>query len=311
MQQRILIFLIAASCFAKADILTSTQTFFGLASQNPDYIDEEPVRVTDFSEAPFSPADSDLGIQEILVAPPETSPLIVDIRSSVLKTDNAPSGIARRGESSWISLSRASLAWRPHLGKGWFGDFQIAEDFARFDEADARDYENFSTRIGVYRNFVDLSDSTLFSAYEYQRLTTGSLSDSDYNAQRIRAGIQKSFWQIPGQQLSGSLNGAYEWTASPETLRRNLIGANLNHRYSITDTIFLSTTFGATYFNYTEGDREDWSYRLSNQLVWQVSKTIKAIASLSFSKNDSTTAGGVNDFESWTGGLGFAFQATF
>lgn len=307
----IALLLLCGMTTSRAEILTWTQSFFGLGGQTPNYTDEEEFSIQEISEAPFSPADSDLGIQEILVAPPERSPVVFDIRTDFIRTDNAPSGNRNTDESSWGSSSRANLTWRQHVTNGWFSDVGIYQDFLRFDDSNATDYENITTRLGLYRYFPDLDDAVFFGAYEYQRLTTGSLGDSNYNAQRIRAGIQKILWAIPGQQLSSSLNTTYEWEAKPETLQRNQVGIDFYYRYSFTDSVYVLTSAGTSFFYYDSQGREDWAYQFGTQLIWQISRNIRANASVFYNKNDSNAIGGFADYESWTGGLGAGFQVSF
>jgi len=304
-----LLLLCVATC--PADVLTSTQNFLGLGGQTPNYNDERTPSNPGVDEAPFSPADSDLGIQEILAPPAKRSPIVFDIRTDILRTDNAPSSNGNAGETSWISSSRISVAWRQHVVNGWFTDIGVYQDFLRFDNSNATDYENLTTRLGIYRFFPGFGDAVFFATYEYQQLTTGTISDGDYNAQRIRAGIQKTLWAIPGQELSTSLNGAYEWTARPETSERNQVGTGLNYRYSFTNRIYSLTSARTSYFNYDDLGRNDWAYEFGTQLVWQVTPRIQANASVYYNKNDSNSAGGLSDYESWTGGLGLGFQMTF
>ena len=234
-----------------------------------------------------------------------------DIRTSFLRTDNAPSGSRLTDEPSWLSSSRASVTWRQHIVNGWFADLGVYQDYLWFSNSSATDYENLTTRAGVFKFFPDLDDAVIFATYEYQRLTTGSLDDGDYNAQRIRVGVQKTLWAIPGQQLSTSLNGAYEWTARPKNLQRNQLGIDLNYRYSFTDRIYALATARAYYFNYDEFGREDWAYEFGTQLVWQMTRNIQANASVYYNKNDSNSFGDFADYEAWTGGVGIGFQVAF
>lgn len=311
MHTRIIPLIVLTSLAAQADVLTPVQRFFGIGGQFPDY--EEAAVDGDFgiAEAPYSPADFDLGVQEILVERSGVSSIIFDFYTSVFRTDNAPSENVLTNEESWISSSTASLAWRPHLANGWFGDFGISEDFVRFDNNSAQAYENFSSRIGIYKNFPDLDDSILFIRYEYQRLTTGSLTDGNYNAQRIRVGVQKLLWVAPGKQFGGALSTAYEWSVKPQSLERNEISLDLYYRHAITDSIYSLATARGYYFDYDQGGREDWVTSLSLGLYWQVNRNLAANASIFYDRNDSNTGGVGSEYEAWTGGLGIGCQLIF
>lgn len=312
MENRIITLFIAGSMVAHADVLTSTQRFFGLGGQSPDYVDgTEETEASALGQAPYSAADSDLGVQEILTERAEREPVIVDFGRSVLFTDSAPSGNSATDRSSWVFTSSASIAWRPHLAQGWFADLGLGYDVIRYDRTNAIDYENMNTRVGVFRVIPDLDDTIVFARYEYQRITTQSLADGDYNAQRIRAGLQKTLWTAPGKQLVGTVSGAYEWSAKPESLQRNEVAAEIAYRQSITDSLYAVVSAKASRFDFDEFGREDWTYACSAGIVWQINHRFSANASIFFDKNESNVFGAANEYEAWSGGLGFGAQWTF
>jgi hypothetical protein len=248
MKNKLLVFTLLSATAASADVLSSTQRFFGLGGQAPSYSEDgEEVVPSVLDQAPYSPADSDLGVQEILMERPESTPVQFDIRTSILVTDNAPTaGFLTGSDSSWISATNASLAYRPHIAYGWFADMGLGYDFIRFDDSAATDYENLNLRLGAYRIFPELDDAVLFVRYEYQRLMTNAFSNGDYNAQRIRAGLQKTLWSAPRHRVSTTLSTAYEWTARPASLERNEVALDLSYRYSITDAIYTAYTASNT-----------------------------------------------------------------
>ena len=301
---------------AQADILTSTQRFFGMGGQVPSYSedDQDPSSATGLGQIPYSEADSDLGIQEILQETPERAPVLFYFSTTVLRTDSAPSASGPTDESSWLSASRMSLSWRPLLTHGWFADVGVGEDVYRYDRADSAENENFNLRAGVYKNLPDLDDTVFFARFEYQRITFGSLQDGDYNAQRIRTGLQKTLWAIPRHQLSGSLSGAYEWTARPDAIKRNELGVDLAYRYAIVDNIYTVLSTRVSGYDYDQGDREDLTFGAMLELNWQISPNVTAMASVSFDKNNSDSTAGLaalNDYESWSAGLGVGLNWSF
>lgn len=304
--------LFLTSWVANADILTSTQRFFGVGGQNPEYTDQDGETIpTVLDQAPYSPADSDLGVQEILVERPDRSPVIFDLRTNILRTDTPPSGNPATDKSSWVSATSMSLAWRPHVVHGWFGDLGLGQDFLRYDRKNATDYENFNVRAGIFKVLPDLDDTVIFTRYEYQRITSGSLSDGNYDAQRIRAGLQKILWAAPRHQISSSLSGAYEWSTSPALLERNELSADIAYRYSISDCLYTVASARASRFNFDQFGRDDWTYGMALELFWQLSPTFRTNASVFFDKNDSDTFGSLNEYEAWSGGLGIGAQWTF
>ena len=297
---------------AQADVLTPVQQFFGLGGQSvgEQYQDlQNEYQGEEFS--PFSDADSDLGVQEILAPTSAGSPLMIDLVTSGYFTDNAPMAAGIGLEPSWLWYTRLSGAWRPHLANGWHADLGATQEFLRFDRTDALDYENSTLRLGAVKSFADWDDVIFFARYEYQRLTSGSLTDADYHAQRLRVGLQKVLWETSVQSVSGGIDAAYEITARPETLERNAYGIELAHRYRLTTSLSTLASWRADYYDFKSGGREDWSNKLGLELIWEINPMTRANAGVFFDSNDSNSAFGANDQEAWTAGLGLGLTFDF
>ena len=312
MHRKIITITLLGTLCSQADILTSTQRFFGMGGQVPSYTDDsEEVEPTVLGQAPYSPADSDLGVQSILVPRGDTEPLIFNFSSSISRIDNAPSGNPATDTDSWVSNSSVSLTWRPHLVSGWFADLGISQDLIRYDRSNALDFENFNLRAGVFKSLPDLDDTVLFARYEYQRLTFTSFSNGQYNAHRIRAGALKTLWEMPGHQLTGGLSGSYEWYAQPSFVMRNEYAADLAYHYAISSSLNAVASVRVARSNFDEFGRDDWTYGLGVDLVWQINPDFNAIASVYYDRNDSDTFGNANEYESWTTGVGVGLEWSF
>ncbi len=194
---------------------------------------------------------------------------------------------------------------------GWFADLGIGQDVLRYDRTDAIDYENFNLRLGTFKVIPDLDDTVVFARFEYQRITSSSLSEGDYNAQRIRAGLQKVVWAAPRHQVTSSLSGAYEWSAHPASLERNEVSADVAYRYSITDTMYTVASARASRFGYDDFGRDDWTYGFALELVNKFTENFTATASIYYDKNDSDTFGSSNEYEAWSAGVGLSAQWSF
>lgn len=297
---------------AQADVLTPAQQFFGLGGQTvgEEYQDlQNEYRGEEF--APFSDADSDLGVQEILAPTSNRSPLMIDFVTAGYFTDNAPMAVGPNLESSWLSYSRLSAAWRPHVANGWHADVDATQEFLRFDRTGALNYENSILRLGAVKSFAHWDDLVFFARYEYQRLTSGSLTDGDYHAQRLRVGLQKVLWETSVQSLAAGIDAAYEITARPDTLERNSYGIELAHRYRITSSLSTLASWRADYYDYRLLGREDWSNKLGLELIWEISPALRANTGVFFDNNDSNAAFGANDQQAWTAGLALGFTFDF
>ena len=307
----ITITLLGALC-SQADVLTSTRRFFGMGGQIPPYTDDiGEVEPTVIGQAPYSPADSDLGVQSILVPRGESEPLIFVLDTSLSRIDNAPSGNPATDTDSWISSSSMSLTWRSHLVHGWFADLGVSQDLIRYDRTNALDFESLNLRYGVYKSLASLDDTVFFARYEYQRLTFTSLSDEQYSGHRIRTGVLKTLWEAPGQQLTGGLSAAFEKYVVPSSANRDEYVADLAYHYSFTNSLSAVGSLSLARSCFDKFGREDWTYSTGLDLVWQINSDFIAKASVSYDRNDSNVFGNANEYQSWTAGAGLGLQWSF
>jgi hypothetical protein len=302
-----------AACLplAKADILTPVQRFLGMGHQLPDSEEFQAGTIgSDGDYAPFSPADSDLGVQEVLTPYPGRSPLVADFSTAFYRTDNAPSGSPATDDPAWFWIGRASLAWRPRLASGFFGDFGLMEEMLRFDDPGAFDYENTAVTAGVVKIIPELDDLLVFGRYEYQRLTTGSLSDSDYFAHRLRVGARKVIFASPRHELTLGADLAFELGTKQEALERDEYAADLAYRYFFSDCLYSLLTYRISKFDFDTG-RDDWAHGVGLELIWEFAENARAHVSLFYDLNDSDTPLGFNDFEAWSSGVGAGITLRF
>ena len=115
----VLLFPVFIAASVHADVLSEVSPFLGSSRPdfNPASIEpEQAVENPDY--APFSPADSDLGVQQILGAYRGLPPVKVTFDTSVNYTDNAPGGIPFFDDPSWFSASQLAVSCVMRLNSG-------------------------------------------------------------------------------------------------------------------------------------------------------------------------------------------------
>jgi len=297
---------------ASADLLSDTRGFLGSAAPeyNPDALvpertDEEP------SFAPFSEADSDLGVQQVLGPAARVPPVFFDVLVEGGWTDNAPARAPFLEDQAFYWSGLVAANWQPHLGHGWFADLGAWQEIYRFDNGGTSDFENFEGHLGVVKNLVDLDDLVFYARYEYQRLTTGSISDSDYSAQRLRAGVQKLIYARPRHQLAARASVAFDLDANPERLERSEYTAEIAWTYWLTDTLSGALRWESEYWDFDNGGRHDWNHTAGIEFAWMVARGVTVFANTFYTDHDSNSPLGLNDFKSWQLGVGAGFTFTF
>ncbi len=303
---------IFAAASVQADILSDLRPF--LSSSRPDYdpasLNPE-LNVLSPAFAPFSPADSDFGVQQILATYNGLPPVNVTFDTSLSYTDNAPDNTPFDDSSAWFSGSRLDASWLPRVANGWFADIGLAQELFRFEGSDTNDFENFETHLGTVKSIPEFDDLIFFARYEYQRITTGSLSDSSYSAQRIRTGFQKDLLLASRYQLSAGLDAAFDITADEDNQERNEYTADLSYTYWFADRLSSTLSWTGSLWDFSDSGREDWYHVVGLELTWTACKHLDVFTNLYYTNYDADKNFDANDFEAWQTGIGFGLNYSF
>lgn len=285
--------------------IDSSRTDFNPVLLEPDIAAEEP------EYSPFSPADSDFGVQQILGTYDGLPPVYAYLDASLNYTNNAPGTTRALDGESWYLSSSLAVLWRPRIACGWFADIGLSQELFAFERSEAVDFENFEPYLGVFKSIPELDDLLFFTRYEYQRVTTGSLSESDYWAQRIRTGLRKNLFLNSRYQLSSGLNAAFDISANEDNLKRDDYSVDVRSTYWLADK--LSTTFSWTgsLWDFREGGRNDWSNILGIELTWMPTRNTRVYSNVFYTNHNSNTDSRLNDFESWQTGIGIGINHSF
>lgn len=295
-----------------ADVLSDLSPFLG--SSRPDYDPasiEADSAVDNPGYAPFSPADSDLGVQQVLGSYGGLPPVKVTFDTSVSYTNNAPSALPSDDDAAWFSASRLAVSWCPRIAYGWFADVGLAQELFRFEGSKAVDFENFAPYLGVVKSIPELDDLVFFARYEYQRITRDNHSDSNYSAQRIRTGLQKDLLLASRYQLSAGVDAAFDISAHADAQERNEYSADVSYTYWFADRLSSTLSWTGSLWDFSHDGREDCSHIVGLELTWTPCRNTRIYTNLFYTNHDSNAAFGSNDFEAWQSGLGLGLNYSF
>lgn len=296
----------------QGDILSDFGTFAGSSSPEYDANDFLPDRVgSDPVQAPFSPADSDFGVQQVLGTYEGLPPIHFFVNIDLAFTNNAPARTRAFEDESWYLSELIGVAWQPLLGAGWFADIGLFQEFYQFEAGNALDFENFQGHLGVVKTLVDLDDTVFYTRYEYQRLTTGSWSTGDYSAQRIRTGLQKDLFVRSRHHLGAGISASFDLDANPERLERQEYALDLSYTYWLMNDLRATASWRGAFWDFDQNGREDWNHTAGVELAWSFTPNATAYTSIYYSDNDSNSPLGVNDFSAWQFGLGLGLILSF
>mgnify|MGYP002784761422 CR=1 FL=1 len=296
----------------QADILSNFSPY--LSFSRPDY--DPAVFKNDTSDmgpqyAPFSPADSDLGVQQILSSYDGLPPVQFQFRNSLSYTDNAPDFDPRTSDSGWLWSGLVDVSWMPMLANGWYVDAGLSQSVFRYEGSIPSDFENFEARLGLVKSLPDLDDLQFFVRFEYQRLTSDQISESNYLASRIRTGLRKTIFLRPRYQLSAGIDAAFDISAEVDRRERDFYTADVKYSYLLTDKTSLSVFWSGSYWNFRNTAREDWNHLFGCELLWMPTQHLTVFTNITYTHHDSNTILGFNDFEALQAGLGIGIHYSF
>ena len=305
----IIIFGVAA---VHADILSNLSPF--LSSSRPDY--DYAMMNSDASAAnprlaPFSPADSDLGVQQILQAYNGLPPIEFRFETSYNHTDNAPDNLPFQDTASLFWASQLDVNWMPRIANGWFLEIGLSAGWFQFENSSATDFENFEGHIGAVKSIPELDDLIFFVRYENQRITNGSFSDDSYSADRIRVGLRKDLILAPRYQLSAGVDSSFDLSANNADFERNQYTADLRFTYWFADKLSTSLSYTGSMWDFRDKGREDINQILGLELTWTPCDCLSIFTNVYFIDHNSNTAFSFDDYESLQSGIGFGVTYSF
>ncbi|MEI6653509.1 MAG: hypothetical protein WCP45_01970 [Verrucomicrobiota bacterium] len=237
--------------------------------------------------------------------------MTVAFDTSLSYTNNAPGATPSNQEPAWYSASRLAVSWLPRIAYGWFADIGLTQELYRFEGSHAVDFENLHPYLGVVKSIPELDDLAFYTRYEYQRITTGNISDSDYSAQTIRTGLQKNLFLTSRYQLSAGVDAAFDLRANKDSLEHNEYSVDVSYTYWFADRLSSTVSWTGTMWDFRHGGREDWTHIVGLELTWKPCRSARVFANVFYTDCNSNTANGVNDFEAWQSGIGFGFNYAF
>jgi hypothetical protein len=297
---------------AHADILSQSSPFLG--NPNPDFdpVEAAPeAAVEDPAFAPFSPADSDIGVQQILGTYRGLPPVQITLDAALNYTNNAPGATRADDGASWFFSSTLAASWRPLIAYGWFADVGVRGDVFRFERSEAVDFENFQPYIGVVKSIPELDDLVYFARYEYQRITGGIGNTGDYWANRIRTGVRKDLLLTSRYQLSAGLAAGFDLSANDDQLERNEYLLDVTYTYWFMDNLSSTLSWGGGYWDFRDNSREDWNNTFGLELTWTPCPNARIYSSVFYTNHNSNTAANANDYEAWQTGIGVGLNYSF
>jgi hypothetical protein len=233
-----------------------------------------------------SPGDSDLGEQLLLTPRQRYQAFYLYGGVSEFYTSNATL-VGDDFGSDWFTMIQAGLNYTPHLTGNLYGEAFVRQDIFRYARYPELNFNSTNLGAGLIYVIRQLGDLSVYGRYGYTFLTNATASNSIYDEQYFKFGLQKP-WQINRAQIIWTgLNATIPIAGSPGFALRDQFVGYLNYQVGLTRSLTANAFYQIGYFPFRENQRADWNQIVSGSLTWQAWKWFSASATVSGAFNSS------------------------
>jgi hypothetical protein len=292
------------------DAFSSIEEFYERKQESTEEFVER-VASRDNPFAPFSPGDSDLGEQMILVTTSGIAKVQLEFQSSLFLSDNIFSA-ATAPESSFFYQNSAGISWQPMITPNFFVTTSLGVDTFHFEHDDGLNFENVTVGLGLMKIVPKLGDLSLSARYEHQYLELDQgISPDPATYHRIRVSAYKQLFSTRRHSGFLSLNGRFDLSADPASVARDEYALRLGYSYSITDNFQANAFYRLGLRNFQNIARNDTFQMVGADLTYRIIGGCFIYASALWSENNSDSGPFAQDYNSVQLGLGISYQHQF
>ncbi len=236
--------------------------------------------------APPSPSDSDLGEQRVLVPDSRYKAFTIFANASEFYTSNAAlSSSSPQGD--WLTAVQLGASWLPRISGNLFGEATVMQQFFRYADLSGLSFNSLDVGGGLIYVLRDLEDLSFFARYNWNMLTDAEASDSIFQQQTIRMGLQKPFVFSRAHSAVVSFQTDLNLGGFPDYSLRNRFALLGGYQANLTRHIQANLFYQIAYLPFAEISRRDWNQILSAALSYKFNEQFSINGSISASFNES------------------------
>lgn len=279
-----------------------------LRASTVDLLPETPAEtIAAFAErAVETPGDLDLGLQLIIKPKERVRPLRLFGSVNGYYTNNVALS-KNNPQSDMYLFSEIGARYERKLSDAISLEATVRQGLFRYDEFRGLDFESLNAGAGVGYTLRKLWDVTLFTRYNYQRLTNDDFANAFFVNQTLSVGAQKS-WVVKGSILLytgyASIFGFSEPVAA-ERDEHSLFGGG---HLLLTPHLEGDFYYRLALFDFRGGQR-DLNQTIVTSLTYRFNEWCELNASLSFVLNRSNRSR--FDYNALTSGCGVGLRLQF
>ncbi len=241
--------------------------------------------------APSSPGDSDIGVQRVMKRKKEVLNFSLFGDVSIYHTDNVALVRPRPVPENFM-VGQTGFSVTPEILPGLFAEATIRQQWFRYDELIAFDFDSMNVGGGLSYLVPQLPGLVVFGRYNYNRLTyvhanpDGAEGTEFFLNNTATFGLQKIFPISKAHYVAVGHTSVLGWS-DPVLPQRDEYSVFTSYNLKITRMLDSSVGYRASYITYNFGDREDLNHSFSGGLTFHPNKYFSVAANTSFGMNDS------------------------
>lgn len=233
-----------------------------------------------------TPGDNDLGEQYLLKRNEKPQFFYGLVNVSAFWTDNAARLPVAEEEDAYFS-ALIGVGTQVPVGNGFFLNGSLSQEWFRYDEFTALDFESTEASLGGLKVMPALWNSVIGLRYVYRRYTDGTLFDDTYSRHGIALTAQKTFVLNRKNSFYTALTGDWELATDPSILRRHEYNLQAGYDYRLTRRLTLTGFYRLAFRDYLNGDFDEWNNTVGLVAALELASWAGLEASFVYTDNDS------------------------
>lgn len=262
---------------------------------------------TGLGDVPSTEGDEDLGVQQLLRQQIKYKAFSVFGDVAGLYTTNV--ALASEGaEDDFFIIGTVGGSWTPQVTEGLFVDVSANQQFYRYNEFDALDFNSTNAGVGVTYVAKDLENLISFVRYNYNILTDTEDWEEIFSEHTVQVGTVFP-WQLDrAQRVTAGIDATFGW-ADPDDSQRNEYAFQTGYDARISRWFSLSLFYRVAFNDYTTSGRDDLNQNFSLTASFLITDWMTVRATTSAGINSSNQD--VFDYDVLTPGGNLTFDYQF
>lgn len=233
-----------------------------------------------------SEAASEFGETVVIQKQVAFDPWRVEVDFQAYHTDNV--ALAPRRVEDWFFRAGLEVSYLNRLAGGWNAELFFGQDFIRYDEFDALDFDLTKAGAGVSTKLSWLGDTTMLVRYQFEYLADPGWSGRILTSHSITAGLIKSWKVGDGQRLYLGVLCEPDLAVDRDISMRHENALHVGWSIKLTDKLTARISGRASYNSSPNADRQDWNYLAKVSASYALTDWASIGASTSFMWNHSS-----------------------